>query len=393
MFKRVLLVVGLSLGSMLGFVEVGRSEARWLSSQSGKIESSDLPQALPQVELGSRPTSEYCQLFSKMWPSRISEDEILRLVKSIQQPISSQSQCPSMQELAYAGQPAVKHLLSLISQNSSEKIRKKALTVLAAITRGVKVYEKPILAVLIPLLSDSDPTIRNLSAETIAGLGLSAKTAVPAIIPLLQDEMTITSATTALIEMGEAAKEAIPFLLPLAKNSNIFAATTLRSIGKPAIPTFIQLLKEPKAELQMFAIAALGDHSEAVKDVIPLLVPFLDHPNEFIRYQTITTLGKAGKPSISLLMPLLSHRDINMGIYALEAIGEMGSTAETTVLSLILHLKSGNQALRSSFIWTLGKIGPPAKVAIPNIIPFLQDPDRDVQRQAENTLEKLGYKP
>jgi HEAT repeat protein len=75
---------------------------------------------------------------------------------------------------------------------------------------------KSAIPTLIPLLNDQNASVRSSAARVLGSMGESAKSAIPSLISLLndQDEFVRSGAANALGSMGESAKSAIPSLNP-----------------------------------------------------------------------------------------------------------------------------------------------------------------------------------
>jgi HEAT repeat protein len=103
------------------------------------------------------------------------------------------------------------------------------------------------------------------------------------------------SASQALEELGQPA---ILALVPLLKDSDktvrVLAEIVLSRMGQPAMPLLIPLLKDPEAEVRSSAIYLLGLMEEEAKSAMPLLIPLLQDPDKEVRSHVAQVLEKLG---------------------------------------------------------------------------------------------------
>jgi serine/threonine protein kinase/HEAT repeat protein len=64
--------------------------------------------------------------------------------------------------------------------------------------------------------------------------------------------------------------------------------------------------------------------------------------------------------------------------------------ASADVGELVKRLDSADRKIRSRAIRTLGRIGPPARLAIPSLLALLRDPNNIVRQEVTDALEKIG---
>ncbi len=145
-------------------------------------------------------------------------------------------------------------------------------------------------------------------------LGAEARAAVPALIAILEEDVSPTSqvcAAQALGQIGEAASNAIPALVRCATNAN--------------------------ASGRSGAIIALGDFPTRAEVTVPALVRCLGDTNESIRVFAVYGLSKLGpqaRPAIPVLRQLLNNPDPKMQGWVSNALQKIGSGVSTNASRL-----------------------------------------------------------
>ena len=161
------------------------------------------------------------------------------------------------------------------------------------------------------------------------------------------------------------------------------AAYALGSIGKPAIPTLIEALRQ-ESKVAWNRNIDRGDFT---------------NPSQL---DTIYGLAAAGESAVPALTEVLSDMDWWTRAGAAAALGCMGEPAHGAVPALIEALQDDSEWVRRNAADTLGNIGPSARSAVPALIEALRD-DRTVSRWSlsdaplrENAmiaLAKMGQLP
>ncbi len=110
----------------------------------------------------------------------------------------------------------------------------------------------------------------------------------------------------------------------------------------------------------------------------------------------LVTLNLAGmreqQARIDVLIDQLSDETREVRERAAEALGKIGEPAKEAIPALLEALGDEAREVRERAAEALGKIGKPAKGAIPVLIEALNDESDRVRESAAEALEKLGYK-
>jgi HEAT repeat protein len=137
---------------------------------------------------------------------------------------------------------------------------------------------------------------------------------------------------------------------------------------------------------------------EAQRQALPTLIELLlkekDGQVRLAVLDTVTALGPEAEPAIPALIQTLrsnyggqgqeeSHQDYRSAL-ALAAIGK------PAVEGLRGLLKERKENVRAEVAMALGRIGPDASAAVPDLIAFLNDPSLRIRREAAKTLGLIG---
>jgi HEAT repeat protein len=198
------------------------------------------------------------------------------------------------------------------------------------------------------------------------------------------------------------------------------AEKAIQHMGTNAIPTLLKMIRErpfvfrEKMARLLKRDSLLGGNQ-----------PERDHELAVLGFRI---LGGVARPAVPDMIKLLEDKDLNVRIYAIDCLAYIGSDAEASLPALIrsaqqtnieiiqgsatralgeIHSRpelvlpvlmqnlaitnsaSGLDSIRRYSLLALGRFGPEAKVAVPAILPCLNDPDREVKRQAVLTLNEI----
>ena len=193
----------------------------------------------------------------------------------------------------------------------------------------------------------------------LAALNVIAASAVPDLVPLLQDQDE---------SVREAAADAIGQAGPLSA-----AVTDTLAGGLASEDT---LVRAQTAEV-------IGTIGPAAEQSAPALVESLDDENDRVRAKAVKALGQIGEAAAEVAVPRLVRalRDPDDWVSALaaEALGEMGESAEAAVPALVRSLRHGTTQVRANAADALAKLGPGAAGAVSALIQTATDEDGGVR--------------
>jgi HEAT repeat protein len=297
-------------------------------------------------------------------------------------------------------------------------------------------------------LTDADPEVRIAAANALGAVGPWAKGAIPA---LLQAEKGDTApevqqaARAALDRVGRRpAGGDVPVLLvglqaPRAPRFRAASAQVLWMIGnarpadaRPAVPALGQALRDEDVTVRLYAAQALYAIDRHPELVVTVFQETLHHPDPALRTaaaQALAGIGPAAKdatpdlekaleterdggvrlalgealwfvdaqadPLLTVLHEALRDPDPDRRDAAAEIAGQVGDKlglgAPGLVPDLVKVLKGeGPSTLRARAAHALGRLGPPARPAAPDLGEALKDPDPTVRHHAAVALIRLG---
>ncbi|WP_337886584.1 HEAT repeat domain-containing protein [Fischerella thermalis] len=167
------------------------------------------------------------------------------------------------------------------------------------------------------------------------------------------------------------------------------AHDALVSIGSPAVPALIEVLKNPDCNIRWRAAWVLGDMSSEANAAVGALAEALQDEDAQVRMYAALALGeigKAAKPAVPPLMAALQDREEYVRIYAASALRRLGTEAKVAVPSLMNALKDKNPRVRKNAALALGAMGSEATSAVGDVIPLLQDNEYYVRYAAVKGL-------
>jgi len=121
---------------------------------------------------------------------------------------------------------------------------------------------------------------------------------------------------------------------------------------------------------------------------IPILIRSLNDAN--VRYGAAVALSKLGDKAVSALRESLQSSAADVPVWAAYTLGRIGPAAKSAVPDLIKALASSDEALRGSAAQALGQIGLAAATAVGPLAKTLNDAGPEVRLRAVVALGKIG---
>jgi HEAT repeat protein len=240
-----------------------------------------------------------------------------------------------------------------------------------------------LLPVILDLVEDRDGDIRLYAIPCLSSFGDNPE-AIDSLIRQLEDKNIniryYTYYTLGLL-LGPKAKAARPRLRELSKDTGredyVHAATALWLIDQDkeiALPTLIRALDDPNPTVRFYAATFFFSHaSPETVAAVPDLEKFATVHREFnqeLRSYAVLALGSIGKPAVPALIRILQDQECRacgLTTTALFALGKIGPDAKEAVPEVLLYTKSPEQIagisepseqLREAAIESLKKIDP-----------------------------------
>ena len=284
------------------------------------------------------------------------------------------------------------------------------------------------IAELIRGLNQPTPSARVRCAKELGKQGMAAKNAFPFLVAAVQDPEQVVreAAVQALGTFGSASVPSlIEFLAHTDKYVRRNAVWSLNKLGQhalPALSTLCQALRDADPRTASGAAQVLGNFGVAAVSAVPALVEAMRGTNVVLCRLAAKALSQIGRGALPSLILHLKHHDPFVRGEAAMALGWMGPDAEEAVPSLIELLGEGrhrqyaraqyqefghsdtitpvgvkqsstNQntldVARSIAAQALGRIGPGAIAAVPELIAAVEDPCEQVRFNAEFALRQI----
>ena len=224
----------------------------------------------------------------------------------------------------------------------------------------------------ITLVANRDAALRKMSAEALGWCGKSDDAGVvPALAAALNDadEEVRGLATFGLRRMKLSQEMAIQVCCEQLKDSP-HAETALRRFGQSAVPSLIRALGAKDAATREKAARALSGIGEAAAEASPPLIQALRDGDADVRLAVAKALWSITKEA-QKVVPALAR--------LLERKWPPRPEADESRRRFLLEV-----------IESLGRIGPPAQVAIPALLDKTGDENRHVRESAIRALRQIG---
>lgn len=232
------------------------------------------------------------------------------------------------------------------------------------------------LPALLQAAKDTDKDVRRTAVMGLGDIGAPPEHAIPAIVAVLESDESYTAAR-ALAEFGPKAEPAIgPLTKALSYKNSIARSSSAEALGKigPAArasaPALRKALKDEDESARGFAAWAIWKvEGIASPDVIDALIELLETHDILTGLRAIETLGDIGPPAKAALPALAKARTKGHPFFAAPVIWATGCIHEEKDLvpRLMLELSNKEPNTRSGASWALGKMGPDAREAVPEL--------------------------
>lgn len=271
---------------------------------------------------------------------------------------------------------------------------------------------------------DSMVAVMHWTIEALAKIPAAAEHSVPYLMDCIRNQPAESgNAIKALGEFGEGAKPALPLLMAMIKDPNAdpFAQEIVySSLGKLAryepnilneleqmaehstedssrrgairvlaqnkeraphlLPLMRKLLKDKTEGVQIAAARALNSLEAPPDELAQIALEFLKSPSIELREEAVfSALDLEGYPEIDIELEKIVKGNENSEdarAYATERLGKHKIT--TAIPTLIAAMNANGQKLNYKAARALGKMGPKAQAAVPELVKILKDKKRDI---------------
>jgi len=323
----------------------------------------------------------------------------------------------ALQTLEKMGKTAHDSLTELKIQAQAENTRIRFHAIEAMIS--VSTSHNEVLPLLRRALRDEDPHVKYAAVRGLGNLGSKAEGLVPELLPLLEsselrgagfssDARGVSplydDVVDSLATLTKASPDRAPAIMRAMNtdpNGQVRAGAALvmirTSLNKPEALTALKRVLEEGREGVDKALEALKDLRDDGREAEPLVLAFVKHDDESIRFRAIDTLGAiGGEAGISALIETMGDDDVVVRSYAAAALGDLGPNARKAVPILseaVVHPDTPRSfLLRRRAVEALGKIGPAARPALPNLLEVLKNREKpsDIRGAAASALGNIA---
>ncbi|MDF1660657.1 MAG: HEAT repeat domain-containing protein [Planctomycetota bacterium] len=285
------------------------------------------------------------------------------------------------------------------AKKRDSKRRVKVAIALGYVGLGVEDTRlKSVLTTLMRMLGDPDWPVQAFTRMSLAMLG---EKAIPSLIKGAKSKkkQVWEGALAALGQMGEKGEEAVLALILTFKVQDAMGrarvSDTISQIGEVAIPELIRGLKNRNSNIIYGCCESL---MRIGPKAAPALIEVLGfgHRKE-ARRQAIHALGALGAGAIETCLKAMSHKKALVRGGVAKALGKLWKAAgvkdkKAIVENLIEALKDKVSGVRVGATSGIGRIGPGAIEAIPELIILLEGKDAKGRYGAANALGCIGPK-
>jgi HEAT repeat protein len=295
---KLLPIAFFSLGSMIGTIQVGRSEV--LVAQSQDRQSKQITQLIQQLKSSN-------------------ENERRSAIHA----------------LVELGEPAIPYIVPLF-KDSNPSIRGIAAETLDRLK--------------LEQIASPNRFSLELPLEPPSTLGLELHDIAQAKLPNISVGEAIKALKVAIDER-RVSDVGSPILGEVNKYDTAIAQ--LVHIGQPAVPEMIALLQDDDVEMRSTATEVLREMQSANPQFIASLTALLRNPDANIRSNAAQVLARWSKVTKPTLIMLLKDPNPKVRSGAAEAFGRMSGTPKSAMPSLIPLLKDEKPSVRAYTLWAL----------------------------------------
>jgi HEAT repeat protein len=184
------------------------------------------------------------------------------------------------------------------------------------------------------------------------------------------------------------------------------AETAVRAIGSKALPVLAKRLDARDSSFKLKLIEFFEDYpvvilkpAESYHDaaleccrilgpitarLVPQIIPFLERNQ---RTHAVKALVAVGDSAVQPLVAALAHQPARAG--AAVALGSIARQPRIAVPALVPYLNDNDPETRTTVAWALGRFGADARLAVSQLSKLTKDSTFSVREQAKRALERI----
>ena len=249
---------------------------------------------------------------------------------------------------------------------------------------------------LVAALGDQNDAVRAKAAEALGKIGEGvAELAVPGLVRLLRDEdnWVRALAAEALGQMGDGAEDATPALLRSLRHPNpLVRANAVEALGRLKVEEARSALEaactDEDAGVRAKAVRAVAELGEAPASSTAAVVACLTDPDPQVRALAVDAVGGWSGVTVDphVFLGLIDDGNDEVATRAIRLAPSL-STVEAVLPALRGRLRgTPNPLVQTAAAIALGRLGPPAAEAAPELSAAAQEGDVELRVAAMRAL-------
>ena len=258
---------------------------------------------------------------------------------------------------------------------------------------------------LIRMLDDEDRAVCQSAARVLASIGPDARGAIPALVSCLEkkiDPWGKLSLCTSLAALDLKSKEVIAALTQLTKDKYApvqpgahYELIRMKHDKELHFQALLVALEVPDARVRLYAAGCLGELKGVVTEAIPSLQKRLEDNNPEVRVAAahaillISSKQSDRKEAVDVIIKSLGEEEFMARLRAASALEPFGPGERWTVPVLITKVYNDDMPTRMAAIEALGNIGTAAREALPSLRHLLKDEHWKIRQSAAKAIKKI----
>ncbi|MCH7687139.1 MAG: HEAT repeat domain-containing protein [Planctomycetes bacterium] len=189
----------------------------------------------------------------------------------------------------------------------------------------------------------------------------------------------------------------IKILRTFSKTGNLVrvfdAQQALQPFGDETVSAMAEALKDPDADLRIFALKILEALGNKAEPALPAMIKALNDPDRIVKIAAIGPVAAFGEKAMDAVPILLKWIGSDDEFSHVTAIGHIllidPSKADVLIPILVESLESNDFLIRCQTVWLLGQLGELTVEAVPALERMLYDDDSFVRSAASEALQEI----
>lgn len=281
-------------------------------------------------------------------------------------------------------------LVRVVGQDESDEVRSAALSTIKDLAASVDL--EAALPILVARLAETGREAM-LTCDVLGAMHPRPIDAIPFLQQALARDELVLSAASALWRIEGRADSIIPAMRRVFDNNGEGVCDLICELGpsaSPLIPDVIKAMADESWDLQWAAADALRAIASSDDVVLRSLLEALAHPSPVVRSASARALASAGAAVVDSLRCLLVETADSRATWAAYALGKIGPPASAALPDLRVGMRSGSPPFAGCCAIAVVQIAADID-AVPYLVAALQSNDINAPRQAAAmTLAELG---